>query len=482
MNLPRPVFCVIFPLLAALPASGQGTGQRPPNILFLLSDDHSMPHVGIYGDPALRTPVLDRLAREGLRADRAFTTAPQCVPSRASLLTGRSPVAARMARFTATLPHDVPALPELLRAGAGYFTGVAGRYHHLDGPQTGFRPAPANFAAIDRHDLRTFAKRLDYVQAPGEMKEFDGKLASFLDQVPADRPWFFWLNFSDPHHVWTYRGPRGPVDPATVKVPDYLPDLPGVRSDLARHLAEIENLDHDVGAVLAELEKRGLAQNTIVVFMGDNGMAFPHGKGYLHDPGLQVPLFVRWPGVIRPERVTDALISGEDLAPTLLEVAGVPSPRGMTGVSFLPLLREQPFPRQRELIFAERGTHGGDGSMKPDVSAAAFDLSRCVRSARYKLIYNCTPHHEIAPVDSAGQPGWIEMKAAHAAGTLAARFVQAYFPKSRPVYELYDLQADPVEMVNLAGRPEHKEIEDQLKMALSEKMVQNFDFLPLPLN
>lgn len=481
MKLSHSVARVILPL-AVFPALVQASGQKPPNILFLLSDDHSVPYVGIYGDTGRRTPTLDRLAREGWRANRAFTTAPQCVPSRASLLTGRSPVAARMARFTATLPRDVPALPELLREGAGYFTGVAGRYHHLDGPETGFRPAPANWAAIDRHDLRTFAKRLDYVQPPGEMEDFGGKLASFLDKVPAERPWFFWLNFSDPHHVWTHQGPRGPVDPATVKVPDYLPDLPGVRGDLARHLSEIEHLDEDVGEVLAELARRGLAENTIVVFMGDNGMAFPHGKGYLHDPGLHVPLFVRWPGVVQPERISDALISGEDLAPTLLEMGGVPVPRAMTGVSFLPLLRDQPFPQQREYIFAERGSHGSDGSMKPDVSAAAFDLSRCVRSARYKLIYNCTPSHEIAPVDSAGQPGWLEMKAAYAAGTLAERFVKAYFPKSRPVYELYDLQADPSEMENLAGRPEYKEIEEQLKLALSDKMVQNSDFLPLPLN
>jgi N-sulfoglucosamine sulfohydrolase len=472
----------ILPLLALFPVVGRGAEAGPPNILFLLSDDHSMPYIGLYGAPALRTPALDRLAREGLRADRAFTTAPQCVPSRASLLTGRSPVAARMVRFTAPLPRDVSSLPELLRGGANYFTGVAGRYYHLDGPEVGLRPAPVNAAAIERHDLRDFARRLDYVQPPGKMEDFGGKLAAFLDRAPANRPWFFWLNFSDPHHVWTHRGPRGAIDPAAVRVPAYLPDLPGVRGDLARHLAEIENLDRDVGEVLAELERRGLVQNTLVVFMGDNGMAFPHGKGYLHDPGLHVPLFVRWPGVVRPERVSDALLSGEDLAPTLLEAAGVAVPREMTGVSFLPLLRDQAFPRRREYIFAERGPHGSDGRMQPDVAAPVFDLSRCVRTDRYKLIYNCTPHGAVAPVDSADQPGWQEMKAAHAAGTLEERFVRAYFPRTRPTYELYDLQADPVEMVNLAGRAEYAGIEKQLKEALSDKMVQDSDFLPLPLN
>jgi len=244
--------------------------------------------------------------------------------------------------------------------------------------------------------------------------------------------------------------------------------------------AKIERLDRDVQAVLEVLEARGLADKTLVVFLGDNGMAFPHGKGTLYDPGIHVPLLVRWPGVLKPGSVTAELISGEDLAPTLLEAAGLTPPKQMTGVSFLALLRGQPF-TGRKYIFAERGPHGRDGGMRPDVSAATFDLGRCVRSARFKLIYNCTPYQPVAPVDSQRDPGWQEILAAHKAGRLAPEFERAYFTLPRPTYELYDLETDPGELRNLAGDPHYQQIEHELKEALTEKMVLDWVFLPTPL-
>ncbi len=455
-----------------------------PNILFLLSDDHSYPYLGCYGNKDVVTPNLDRFAAEGMRFDRMFVSCPQCVPSRAALMTGRSPVAVRMVRFTSPLPADVAALPDVLRDKAGYFTGVGGRSYHLDGPSargTGKGVAPELGRVMDEHGLRTFVQRVDYVEPKGgAMKSFGAKLAAFLDQAPKDKPWFFWLGFSDPHHVWQTQGPRGLPDPSKLTLPPHLPDLPGVRSDLARYIAEVEHLDGDVQTVLDTLRERGFADNTLVVFMGDNGMAMPHGKGALHDPGIAVPLLVRWPGVVKPGGATQTLISGEDFAPTMLEAAGMTPPKEMSGVSFVKLLRGQSF-AGRKYIFAERGPHGGDGSMKPDVLASTFDLVRCVRSERFKLIYNCTPHGAVAPVDSQRDPGWQEMLAAHAAGRLAAPFVQAYFTTPRPTFELYDLQADPGELHNLAGDPQYKDIELELKRALTEKMVLDWDFLPTPL-
>ncbi len=136
-------------------------------------------------------------------------------------------------------------------------------------------------AVLNRYHLRTFQDRVDYVEKPrpGGYKRFGDRLAAFLDAAPKDKPWFFWLGFFDPHHPWDTTGPDGVPDPAKLTLPPGLPDLPGVRSDLARYLAEIEHLDGDVQTVLDELEARGLAGKTLVVFMGDNGMAFPHGKG-----------------------------------------------------------------------------------------------------------------------------------------------------------------------------------------------------------
>jgi N-sulfoglucosamine sulfohydrolase len=460
---------------------GRGLAAEKPNILFLLSDDHSYPYLGCYGNKDVRTPNLDRLASQGLRFDRMFVTCPQCVPSRASLMTGRSPVAVRMVRFTSPLPAEVPALPDLLRDKAGYFTGVGGRTYHLDGPPTK-TPQGASVIGevLDREGLRTFTNRVDSVEKPGPMRDFGGKLARFLDAVPEGKPWFFWLGFSDPHHVWDTQGPQGVPDPAKLMLPGHLPDLPGVRGDLARYLAEVEHLDGDVQSVLDVLDQRGLADNTVVIFMGDNGMALPHGKGSLYDPGINVPLLVRWPGVVRPGTVTRTLVSGEDFTPTLLEIARVAPLKEMSGVSYLKLLRGEAF-EGRKYIFAERGPHGGDGGMKPDILASTFDLSRCIRSANFKLIYNCTPHQAVAPVDSQRDPGWQQMKAAFAEGRLAPEFIRAYFTTPRPTYELYNLEADPSELTNLAGNQKYAQVERELKEALTAKMVEDWDFLPTPL-
>lgn len=464
-------------------ADQSAPAAKRPNILFLLSDDHSYPYLGCYGNKDVQTPNLDRFAAQGMRFDRMFVGCPQCVPSRASLMTGRSAVAVRMVRFTSPLPADVAALPDLLRDKCGYFTGVGGRSYHLDGPASkgaGKGVAPVLGEVLDRHNLRTFTRRVDYVEKPSKMQDFGGKLAAFLDVAPQDKPWFFWLGFSDPHHVWETKGPRGVPDPAKLTLPPHLPDLPGVRSDLARYIAEVEHLDGDVQDVLNTLEARGFAQNTLVVFMGDNGMALPHGKGALHDPGIAVPLLVRWPGVVQPGGATRVLVSGEDFAPTMLDAAGLKPPAEMSGVSYLNLLRGEAF-TPRKYVFAERGPHGGDGGMNPNISASTFDLARCVRSDRFKLIYNCTPHQAVAPVDSQRDPGWQEMLAAHAAGKLAEPFVKAYFTTPRATYELYDLDADPGELVNLAGNPQYQEAELELKRALTERMVLDWDFLPTPL-
>jgi len=469
---------ILFLLFAAITA----LGADKPNILFLLSDDHSYPYLGCYGNKDVRTPNLDRFASEGMRFDRMFVSCPQCVPSRAALMTGRSPVAVRMVRFTSPLPSDVRALPDLLREKAGYFTGVAGRSYHLDGPATGGkRAAPVMGGVMDRLKLRTFKDRVDYVEKVGAgMKDFGGKLAAFLEAAPKDKPWFFWLGFSDPHHAWDTQGARGAIDPKSLTLPPHLPDLPGVREDLARYLAEIEHLDADIQTVLDTLKSRGLDQNTLVVFMGDNGMAMPHGKGALHDPGINVPLLVRWPGVLKPGGTTRALVSGEDFAPTMLEAAGVQPPNEMSGVSYVKLLRGEPF-EPRKYIFAERGPHGGDGGMKPDILASAFDLARCARSDQFKLIYNCTPHGAVAPVDSQKDPGWQAMMKANAEGNLASEFVRAYFTTPRSTFELYDLDADPGELRNLSGDPKYRDVEYDLKRALTEKMVLDWDFLPAPL-
>jgi arylsulfatase A-like enzyme len=198
----------------------------------------------------------------------------------------------------------------------------------------------------------------------------------------------------------------------------------------------------------------------------------------LYDPGSNVPLIVRWPGVVKAGGESRELLSGEDIAPTLLATAGLKPPARVTGVSFLPLLKGQPH-TPRKYIFVERGPHGS-APVTVNMANSGYDLSRAVRSDRYKFVYNCTPWIPYSPVDSAGGPGWTQIKAAHAAGKLDPRASATYFTTPRPVYELYDLDADPSELNNLSGRTELASVERELREALATKMITDFDYLPLP--
>src|SRR4051812_48234566 len=197
--------------------AGDARPARRPNILLVLSDDHSVPHVGCYGNPDVRTPHLDRFAAQGMRFDRAYVTCPQCVPSRASLMTGRSPVAIQMTRFSAPLPAEVAVFPELLRAH-GYFAGVAGRTYHLDGA-AGNRLPPESRRVFEAHGLQTFPRRLDYVKVSGQRPEMLAQFREFLRLVPKGRPFVLQVCSSDPHRPYDRNAIPQPHDPAKLKLP-----------------------------------------------------------------------------------------------------------------------------------------------------------------------------------------------------------------------------------------------------------------------
>ncbi|MEQ1830477.1 MAG: sulfatase/phosphatase domain-containing protein, partial [Pirellula sp.] len=255
-------------------------------------------------------------------------------------------------------------------------------------------------------------------------------------------------------------------------------DLPGMREQFADYCAEINRLDVSVSRVIDVLKQRGLLDKTVIVFAGDNGAALPHGKGSLYDPGSNTPLIIRWPGVIKPGTESHVLVSGEDITPTLLEAAGLKQIKKMSGVSFLPLLEGKSY-TPRKYLFVERGPHGS-APVQVDMKNSGYDLSRAVRSDQYKLIYNCTPWIPYSPVDSAGGPAWKQIIAANESGSLPTGFKSTYFTTPRPVYELYDLKSDPGELTNLSGKSEWKQVERELRMALAEKMILDFDYLPLP--
>ena len=442
-----------------------------PNILLILSDDHSSAHLGCYGNADLHTPKIDGFAKEGMRFDRYYVGTPQCVPSRATLMTGRSAIAVQNTRFSAPLAAEYRTYMETLKDQAGYFTGVAGRTYHLDGG----RLPPESAAVFEKYGLATFPKRLDFVKTAGGRDQIHAQYREFLDAVPQGKPFVLQLCFSDPHRAYTPGDIPRPHDPAKLNLPACYPDTKLVREDFARYYDEISRFDADVGTVLAELKKRGLDDSTLVVVSADNGAAQFRGKGTLYEFGIHCPLIIRWPGKVKPGSTSADLISGEDLAPTFLAAAGVSIPKGISGRSFLPLLTAGKY-ESREYVFSQRGAHG---SGLPN-NSAAFDLGRCVVSKRYKLIYNALwqiPYH---PVDFAGGAMWREFVQMNADGKLSPELSKMYFAPTRPMFELYDLQDDPNELRNLAGTKALRETEQSLKAALQEWMILQRDFVPLP--
>ncbi|MEA2708229.1 MAG: N-sulfoglucosamine sulfohydrolase, partial [Phycisphaerales bacterium] len=417
---------------------GGASGAAPPNIVFLISDDHSSFSLGCYGG-SNRTPNLDKLAASGIRFTNAFVASPQCSPSRSAMLTGLSPHRTNTSRLHTPLRAEHRSIIEHLKA-AGYHAG-------------GFKKHHLGQEVRDRFDF--------YQNSENWPAFFDGR--------PKDKPFFLWVGFTDPHRDYEPGAATPPHDPAEVKVPAFLPDTPQVRADLALYHDEITRMDGHCGEILALLEKHGVADNTLVFFFGDNGMPFPGAKGTLYDPGVRVPLIACWPaGKLAAGRVVDSLVSLIDLTPTCLDVAGLKPLAEADGVTFKPLLTGDA-KSTRQSIISERNWHDN------------FDPSRCIRTERFKLIYYCRPEMPYTPItDLARSPTWQSILALERDGKLAADMRRRFFQSPRATFELYDLDADPNETNNLAEDPAHRGTREDLEGRLNKWMEETNDFLPPP--
>ena len=277
-----------------------------------IGDDLGWRDTGPYGNAAIRTPDIDRLARSGLRVERAFGTSPQCSPSRISILTGKYPHSTRTEDLHTPLPETERMLPSYLHA-RGYFTGHMAKTHYGPAAERQFR----------WYSARTAENFPDFLDAAGA------------------RPFLLWVGFHEPHRPYRHDAPAEPHAPASVKLPPHLADTPETRADLAVYYDAIARMDRGIGEMLAELERRNLRRSTLVVFLSDNGAPFPREKGTLYDSGTRTPLILSWPEVIPAGATYDrGLVSTVDLTPTILELAGIPAPRDMQGRSFRALLAE----------------------------------------------------------------------------------------------------------------------------------------------
>jgi len=452
--------------LALAGAAPARAADDRPNILLLMAEDLSS-RIGAYGDRVARTPHIDRLAEQGTRYTRAFTTAGVCAPSRAAIIMGvhqdewgAGHMRATAGGYVAVPPEDWKAFPEWLRR-AGYYTVNSGKtdYQMGAGLAAPFRGPSSIWDEPAGDDWRG--------RAPGQ--PFFAYLT--LEQTHESQVWPTW-QFSPlaivmsplraaNHWSWDFE-----TDPAAVRVPPYYPDTPTVRADIARHYNNLGNVDRAVGELLAKLEADGLADDTLVVFAGDHGDGLPRAKRWLYDSGTRIPLVVRWPGKVAPGAVDDGLVSGIDFAPTFLRAAGAPLPDYLEGRVFAGPERA-PAPA---VVFAAR-----------DRIDERLDRVRSVRGPRFLYIRNLMPDQPyVLPIAFRDQmPMMKEMLARAAAGTLRGP-AALWFRKTRDPEELYDTAADPDDVVNLAGDAAYADVLARFRTILDLRLASGKDLGLLP--
>jgi N-sulfoglucosamine sulfohydrolase len=419
-------------------ASAEPAAAERPNVLWIIAEDFC-PDLGCYGHPLVKTPNIDRLASQGARYTNAFTAAPVCSASRSGFMVGmyQTTIAAHQHRTPdrKPLPENVKVITDYFRA-AGYFTSNSGGGNWSRGGKTDF-----NFRVA---------------------KPFDG--TDWRQRKPG-QPFYSQVNFGETHRDFK-RDPRNPVDPAKVELPPYYPDHPLARRDWANYLECAQVLDRNVGSVLKRLEDDGLAENTIVLFFGDNGRPHVRGKQFLYEGGIHVPLIIRWPGHVQAGSVVENLVSAIDFAPTCMSLAGIEPPAAMQGQAFL-----GPNAKKREFIFAAR-----------DRCDETYDRIRCVRTSRFKYIRNFYPNFPYTQTNfykMRQYPVLTLMQVLYAQGKLTpeqARFMAAY----RPAEELYDLENDPHEIRNLADEGSHAQVLRELSARLDRWIEETGDQGEIP--
>jgi arylsulfatase A-like enzyme len=432
-------------ILVSLTCSATGLAADRPNILWLIAEDFG-PHLGCSGTKEVSTPNLDALAASGVRYPRFFTTAPVCSPSRSAFMTGmyQTTIGAHNHRSHRDdgykLPEGVRVLTDWLR-DAGYFTA---NIRELP-PELGFK-------GTGKTDWN-----FTYDGQPFDSDQWA--------DLKTHQPFFAQVNFQETHR--TFHAPPH-ADPAKVEIPPYYPDHPVTREDWAKYLDSATELDRKVGLILKQLEADGLAENSVVVFFGDNGQSHVRGKQFCYDSGLNVPLIIRWPQAFpapkhfSPGTVDDRLLASIDLAPTMLAIAGAKKPKKMQGEIFLGDSAGPP----RKYVFGARD--------RCDETVFRF---RTVRTERYRYIRNFTPERPFLQKNDYKMrqyPVWTLLPELDAAGKLTPlqKFLTA---PTMPADELYDVIADPHETKNLAGTAEYQTTLKELRGVLERWIEESND-------
>ncbi|MGS0525274.1 sulfatase family protein [Zobellia nedashkovskayae] len=409
--------------------------QEQPNIIWLMAEDMSV-DLECYGMKGVKTPNLNKMAEEGVKFENCFVTNPICSPSRSAMLTGTHQVKinAHHHRSNRDVPLDEQFKPFTywLRE-AGYTTilghhGVMGQGRKID---ANFKHEPigtwdgkTQFGIFDKYD--TFEKE--------------------------DQPFFAQIQLVASHRGdwWdeVRENSKHPVDPADVELPEFMADDPVIRLDWAKYLDQIEFLDNEVGMIFQELEDKGMADNTVVIFIGDNGRCNIRGKGYLQDPGLHIPLLVYYPKDLKAGQVRKDVVSATDITATVLDFAQVDVPEYMTGKPIF----DSNF--KREFVYGAR-----------DLWDEIEEKSRAITSGEWKYIRNDKPE---VPFDAEQaylefyRPAVHRMRALKAKGKLNES-QKLFFTPTKDKEELYNLKNDPQELHNLAKNKKYADVLQKMR-------------------
>jgi len=418
----------IFIVLAMFVA-GPALADDRPNILWITIEDWS-PDLSCYGTKGIHTPNVDKLASEGIRYERAFTTSPVCSTSRSAMMTGfhQNYIGAHQHRTETKkpLPHGIRPIPHLF-ADAGYYTCLMSW------------KTDCNFLPDTKEQL------------------FMG--VDWKNRKPG-QPFFARITFGGTHRKWA-RDPQRPIDIKDVELPPYYPDTPFIRRDWANGLEQMQLVDRETGAILKRLDDEGLTDNTIVFFIGDHGRCHIRGKQFLYDEGTRIPMIMRWPGKVAARQVNNDLVMSIDICATILEAAGIKPPVPLHGKSLF-----SKGVKQRKYTFAAR-----------DKMDDTHDAMRSIRSRNYKLILNLMPERaycQFSFYKEGAYPPLAELNVLNLQGKLTPAQAAFMAPRKPPV-ELFDLRNDPHEINNVAEDPKYASVKTELLKELTNWREQVID-------
>lgn len=389
-----------------------------PNIVLVIADDCRRGDLGCYGSADAVTPNIDRIASEGLKFNNFFQATAMSSPTRHCLLTGLYPVKSGAYPNHTFIEEGIKTLPYYLK-NAGYRVAIQGK----------------------RHIAPLEAFPFEFLSPGGDNVNIE-KIERFMADVSEKKePFFLYIASHDPHSPWT-RGDRSLFDAEKLALPPSLVDTKETREKYVSYLAEINQLDSDVGKIDELIKKYNLDNNTIFIFTSEQGYSFPFAKWTCYDAGLQTGFIIRWQGVTSPGTETDAMCEYVDVTPTLLDIAGAAVPEGLDGRSFQPVIRGNA-DRFKEYVFALQTTRG-------IISGSPYYGIRSVRNDRFSYIVNLTPEEPFRCVSTKNNDlVWASWK--READTNNHAKQQVYNYQYRPQEELYDIINDPYQMNNLIG-------------------------------